>query len=72
MNELLTVSNFHLSSHSAWFCISKISGLCFLDWVPLGTHLFIKVLRPEESKASDLFGHRIELPSVTTSLTTQS
>jgi len=36
--------------------------------IGLGTHLFVKV--PREGK--DLFGHRVKLPSVTISLTTQS
>jgi len=36
----------------------------------LGTHLFVKVSRPGDSKVI-FSGHRVKLPLVTTSLTTQ-
>jgi len=49
--------------------------------IDLGTHLFVKVPRPGDSERTfsvstrrqrkDLFGLRVKLPPVTTSLTTQ-
>jgi len=40
--------------------------------IGLGTHLFVKVPRPRDSelKQKDLFGFRVKLPPVTTSLST--
>jgi len=57
---------------------SIITKLClkntphiFHHGLGLGTYLFVKVPRPGDSELRDLFGLRVKLPHVTTSLTTQ-
>jgi len=49
-----------------------VLSFIFLEFSSLGTHLFVKVPRLGDSEViCDLFGLRVKLPPVTTSLTSQ-
>jgi len=53
-----------------WYCKQgKLDRVVNGQTLGLGTHLFVKVPRPQQS---DLFCLRVKLPPVTTSLTTQA
>jgi len=55
---------------SCWIRAKRINPRVFGDsGLGLGTHLFVKATRRQQN---DLFGLRVKLPPVTTSLTTQS